>query len=95
MSQITGSVIRVCAPSCDPPQGGEQGGTGSFLAALKRVAGPAVFLGPFAPEAAVLALGHAGANVTVKHYVAGPAIVARAFDRLDQPAAFIGTETEA
>lgn len=41
-----------------------------------------------APEAAVLALGHAGADVTLRHYIEGPAIVARAFDRLGQPEAF-------
>ena len=33
-------------------------------------------------------VGHAGADVTLKHYVQGPAIVARAFDRLGQPEAF-------
>ena len=41
-----------------------------------------------APEAAVLALGHTGADVTLKHYVQGPIIVAQAVERLPQPEAF-------
>ncbi|HLA83268.1 MAG TPA: tyrosine-type recombinase/integrase [Thermoguttaceae bacterium] len=40
------------------------------------------------PEAARLTLGHAGANVTIGHYVAAEKIVAAALDKLRQPPAF-------
>lgn len=40
------------------------------------------------PQAAQLTLGHASSAVTKKHYVAKRGIVARALDRLPEPAAF-------
>ena len=42
------------------------------------------------PQASQFALGHAGAEVTMRHYVASQGIVAQALDRLPQPAAFTG-----
>jgi integrase len=40
------------------------------------------------PEAAQLQLGHSGADVTIRHYVAAGGIIARALDHLPQPEAF-------
>jgi integrase len=42
----------------------------------------------FSPQAAQLALGHAGQDVTIRHYVQGRGIVQRAVDALPQPKAF-------
>ena len=42
------------------------------------------------PQAAQLALGHAGSDVTIKHYVQSGDIVKRALDALPQPSAFGG-----
>ncbi len=50
----------------------------------------ATALWEIAPQAAQLALGHAGSEVTRKHYVQSSGIVARALDALPQPAAFSG-----
>ena len=41
-----------------------------------------------APQAAQLALGHAGSDVTIKHYVQGAGIVSKALDALPQPKGF-------
>jgi len=41
------------------------------------------------PAAAQLSLGHAGAQVTIRHYVEAQGIVARALAELPQPAAFL------
>jgi len=41
------------------------------------------------PQASQLALGHAGSDVTIRHYVAREGIVAAALDRLPQPEAFV------
>lgn len=41
------------------------------------------------PEAAVLMLGHSADEVTRRHYVRAPGIIARALDALPQPAAFV------
>ncbi len=43
-----------------------------------------------APQAAQLALGHAGSDVTIRHYVQSAGIVAKALDALPQPSAFGG-----
>ena len=40
------------------------------------------------PQAAPLALGHAGSDVTIRHYVQSSGIVSRALDALPQPEAF-------
>ena len=42
------------------------------------------------PAAAQYALGHSSMNTTMRHYVNGTSIVARALDALPQPAAFAG-----
>jgi len=46
----------------------------------------------YAPQAAQLALGHAGSDVTIRHYVQSEGIVPRALDALPQPAAFNGRQ---
>ena len=49
----------------------------------------ASILWDFAPQTAQLALGHSTAEVTRRYYVAGMEKVARAFDAMPQPAAFV------
>jgi integrase/predicted transcriptional regulator len=58
------------------------------LQALRRTL--ATRLWSDSPQAAQFALGHAGADVTMRHYVAADGIVAAALDRLPQPEAFTG-----
>ena len=53
------------------------------LHALRKTC--ATLLWGVAPQAAQLALGHAAANVTMRHYIAAGGIVAKALDLLPQP----------